>query len=57
LTDPQTKKRELDGLGEALQAINVEKGLILTYDEFEDLTHQGKTIAVRPVWHWLLSAE
>ena len=57
LTDPQTKKRELNGLSEALQAINAEKGLILTYDEFEDLNHQGKTIEVRPVWHWLLTAE
>ncbi|NIA04234.1 MAG: AAA family ATPase, partial [Nitrospiraceae bacterium] len=46
----ENKKRELKGLKEAMDKLNIKKGLILTYDQEE--TIEG--IRVMPVWKWLL---
>jgi len=56
LADPRTRKRELDGLSEAMAAVNAAQGMILTQDEFEALSHNGKTVSIQPVWYWLLAA-
>ena len=49
-----TRKREYEGLLEALNTYNLDEGLILTEDEeFED-TYKGKKVVVMPVWKWLL---
>lgn len=45
--------RETDGLMEALKNLKVEKGLILTMDQEDELTRDGKIIKIKPVWQWL----
>jgi len=45
--------RETDGLMEALKILKVEKGLILTMDQEDELTREGKIIKIKPVWQWL----
>jgi len=54
LAESKTKKRETEGLLEALTRHNLEEGLILTEDESGTLKINGKTIKILPVWYWLL---
>ncbi len=54
LADPATRKREIDGLMEAIGEFYLEKGLILTHEEFQTVNLNGKTIEIMPVWYWLL---
>ena len=49
-----TKKREIDGLIEAMKEYQLKSGLILTLDKEEDLVIEGKKVAIKPVWKWLL---
>lgn len=53
--NPETKKRELDGLLEALSIHKLKEGLILTDDEEDELTVKGSRIKIIPVWKWLLN--
>jgi predicted AAA+ superfamily ATPase len=46
--------RELRGLREAMNALNIAKGIILTYDEEGERTGEGEKIPEIPVWKWLL---
>jgi len=48
------RKRESDGLAEAMDALNLKEGLILTYDQEEEHKEGPKKITVLPVWKWLL---
>lgn len=50
----ENRERETEGLKEAMQKFNLREGLILTYDQEEDIPVGKKKIAVRPVWKWLL---
>lgn len=52
LTD-ENKDRELDGLLKALSEFKLTEGLILTYNQEDELKVSNKTIKVRPVWKWL----
>ncbi len=55
LYDSNTRKREVNGLIDALGCYGLNEGLILT-DSEEDLFEQdGYRITVKPVWKWLLS--
>lgn len=54
LSNPETKKREIEGLIEAMTAYNLDSGLILTFEENDILDAGGKKIVVKPVWKWLL---
>lgn len=54
LKDAATRKRELDGLLEAMKEFKLRKGTILTYDEAESISVEGRKIEVVPVWQWLL---
>ncbi len=54
MQDEGTKKRELDGLLEALEAYGLDEGLILTEDEEFELTILNRRIIVQPVWKWIL---
>ena len=54
LQDESTKKRELDGLLEALEAYGLHEGTILTEDEEFELVAEGSRITVQPVWKWIL---
>ena len=54
LQDEETKKRELEGLKEALETYGLIEGVILTEDEEYEISFQGRRIIVQPVWKWLL---
>ena len=56
LKDAGTRKRELEGLLEAMREFKLKKGTILTHDESEDIAIEGKKIDVVPVWQWLLGS-
>ena len=49
-----TKKREADGLIEAMKEYKIKEGLILTLNKEEELVVEGKKIIIKPVWKWLL---
>jgi predicted AAA+ superfamily ATPase len=49
------KKREINGLVEALEKFDLEEGLILTYSQEEEFTVANKKIALVPVWKWMLN--
>jgi len=48
-----TKNREISGLLEALESYSLERGTILTMDTEENLSINGKSIEIVPVWKWL----
>lgn len=52
---PKTKKREYEGLIEALNEYNLKEGLIITEDQYEDLKIDEFKIKIRPLWFWLLN--
>ena len=55
LANEQTRKREMKGLVTAMKAFGLKEGLIITYEEHEDIEpEQGILIHVRPLWKWLL---
>ncbi len=49
----ENKNREINGLLEAMKKFNINKGLILTYNQEDEFNIEGKKILVRPVWKWL----
>jgi predicted AAA+ superfamily ATPase len=57
LVDPKTKKREIEGLMEAMERFSLQTGLIITESETftEEVQKDGKifTILVVPAWDWL----
>jgi uncharacterized protein len=46
------KKREIDGLVEAMEKFDVKEGVILTHNQQDVLEILGKTIEVIPAWRW-----
>ena len=50
------REREINGLLEAMDMFNLKTGLILTNDQEEEIETNGKRIAVKPVWKWMLSS-
>jgi len=54
--DSDNKKRELDGLLEALEKFKLNNGLIITYDQEDELTVNEKKIFMKPAWKWILEA-
>ncbi|NQZ85190.1 MAG: ATP-binding protein [Nanoarchaeales archaeon] len=54
LTNEDTKKREINGLLEAMKEYNLDEGLILTQDEESEEIIEGKKITIMPVWKWSL---
>ena len=51
------KEREINGLLEVLHSSNLQHGLILTYDQEEELTIEDKKIIIKPIWKWLLDEQ
>jgi uncharacterized protein len=51
------KKREFDGLLSALKAIQSDVGYILTLDQEDHFTIEGKSIEIVPVWKWMQKKE
>ena len=54
LSNPQTRKREIDGLLDAMRSYGLVRGLIITFDEEDILTEDGLRIDVAPAWKWAL---
>jgi len=50
----ENKEREVAGLSEAMEKFKLKEGLILTYDQEEEVKLKDKKIKVLPVWKWLL---
>jgi predicted AAA+ superfamily ATPase len=55
LSNPNTKKREVMGLLNAMKTYNFDCGLILTQDEEYEEIISNKKITIMPVWKWLLN--
>jgi predicted AAA+ superfamily ATPase len=53
--DDRNRRRELEGLADAADALGAREGTILTYDQRETLEHAGLPVAVMPAWEWLLA--
>lgn len=54
ISDPKTRKRELNGLVECLNFLNYDQGYLLTGNHEETVVQYGKTISILPLWKWLL---
>lgn len=50
----KNKEREINGLIEALEKFNLKEGMILTYNQEDELKIKNKKITIVPVWKWLL---
>lgn len=53
--EEENKKREINGLLDALDYLNLKSGLILTFNQEDEFNIKGKKIIVKPVWKWLLT--
>ncbi|MFO7676998.1 MAG: hypothetical protein R6V50_01245 [Thermoplasmatota archaeon] len=54
LSDPSTRKREIEGLRGAMDTLNLNEGTIITLDTEETIKVNTKKIYVVPYWKWLL---
>lgn len=58
ISDPATKKREIEGLVEALKRFSLTEGLIITENDelVETVKKEGVTfkVVVVPIWKWLI---
>jgi predicted AAA+ superfamily ATPase len=50
----ENKDREVNGLIEAMEKFKLKEGLILTFEQDDELKINNKKIKVIPVWKWLL---
>ena len=51
------REREIKGLAEAMNKFKLKEGLILTYNQEDELKEDGKKIVIKPVWKWLLEKD
>lgn len=49
------RSREIAGLLEAMTKFNLKMGIILTFDQEQEIKQNGAGIIVMPVWKWLLN--
>lgn len=54
LSNPRTRKREIEGLKLAMGKFNLVKGIIVTYDTEEKIVEDNKQIDIIPFWKWSL---
>jgi predicted AAA+ superfamily ATPase len=54
LAQPASREREIAGLTEAMTAHNLRQGLIITFDEEDELKIGKLKINIVPAWKWLL---
>jgi len=54
LGNRNTKKREIDGLLDALREYNLERGFILTMNTSGSEEVSGKQVVILPVWKFML---
>ena len=55
LANPETRKRELAALDEAMSELNTRHGLVVTLNEEEKIESRSGTIEVMPAWKFLLT--
>lgn len=55
LSDENTRERELKGLSEACNYLNIKTGIILCFDYEEEIYHNGLAIQVTPVYKYFLN--
>jgi len=55
LADPQTRKREVEALRDAMTELGLKSGTIVTRNEEEEVEGDSGKILVVPVWRFLLS--
>jgi len=56
LSDPKTRKREIEGLLSAMDSFGLKKRFIITSDTEEQLRKENKQITIIPFWRWSLEA-
>ena len=56
LSEPKTRKREIEGLLSAMDFFDLKKGCIITSDTEEHLNKDNKHITIIPFWKWSLEA-
>jgi predicted AAA+ superfamily ATPase len=49
----QNEKREVEGLLEAMNHLNLNEGTIITFDQEDNFIKEGKTIRLIPGWKWI----
>lgn len=49
----QNEGREIEGLVEAMDKLNLSEGSIITFDQEDQITKNGKTIRLMPGWKWM----
>jgi predicted AAA+ superfamily ATPase len=49
----QNEKREVEGLLEAMNQLNLTDGIIITFDQEDKFVKEGKTIRLVPGWKWM----
>ncbi|MBI5207680.1 MAG: ATP-binding protein [Candidatus Firestonebacteria bacterium] len=54
LEEEKTKEREIKGLINAMNELNLSHSLILTYNDEEEIKINEKLIIIKPVYKWLL---
>lgn len=54
ILNKMNKKREFEGIYDAMKVHGLNEGLILTFEQEEEIKYKGKKIIVKPVWKWLL---
>ena len=57
LSDPGTLKRETNALLKIGNFLPADRLTIISYDEEQTIEMEGKTIAIVPVWKWLMKVE
>lgn len=57
IADPQTRKRELSALDQAMGEMNLSSGTIVTRGEDEQIATERGSVRVVPAWRFLLEAE
>lgn len=53
LLNQELKKREIEGLLEAMKAYDLQEGIILTENEHDIIEIEGLRLVVMPIWKWL----
>lgn len=52
ISNPKTRKREINGLLMAYRQTKCENLLLLTDHEYEETEHEGVPITIKPVYEW-----
>lgn len=54
MADPETSKREIDGLIKLASVQHISRMVVVTKDEEDTVEKEGYHIDIIPLWKWLL---